>query len=202
MVTIGVDPHPGSHTAAALNEHGMLLGKLTVENNTAGLKKLKCFSAKFKQRRWAIEGLGNSYIYPFVSNCLKQDELVYGITPNLTSQYRRRGNDPKDDETDAINAARALLANPQLKAYSPFIAQRKAQQLTRQQRRLSQQLKANKMALKELEDSKLKVSIKAVIKALRPKETPKLIQAFCDALFTIKPQDVQHSFRHCDYNLV
>ena len=167
MVTIGVDPHPGSHTAAALNEHGMLLESITVSNDAAGLKKLKRFCTKFKQRRWAIEGAGNSYIYPFVRSCLKQTESVFAVTPNLTSQYRRRGNDPKDDKTDAVNAARVLLANPQLTAYSPFKAQRQAQQLTRQQRRLSQQLKANRMALVELEDHKLKASIKAVIKALK-----------------------------------
>jgi hypothetical protein len=43
--------------------------------------------------------------------------------------------------------------------------------------------------------------IKAFLKALRPKETPKLIQAFSDSLFTIKPQDVQNAFRHCGYVL-
>ena len=167
VITIGVDPHPGRHTAATLNEHGRLLESITVDNDAAGLAKLKCFSSKFKHHRWAIEGAGNSYIYPFVRDCLKESERVYGITPNLKSQYRRRGNNPKDDETDAVNAARALLANPQLEAYTPIKAQCQAQQLTRQQRRLSQQLKANRMALKELADTKLKASIKAVIKALK-----------------------------------
>ena len=44
--------------------------------------------------------------------------------------------------------------------------------------------------------------IKTFIKALRPKEMPILIQAFVDALFTIKVQDVRNAFRHCGYNLV
>lgn len=44
--------------------------------------------------------------------------------------------------------------------------------------------------------------IKAFVKALRAKETPRLIQAFQDALFNVKADDVRHSFRHCGYNLV
>jgi len=41
--------------------------------------------------------------------------------------------------------------------------------------------------------------IKAFVKALRPKETPILIQAFCDALFSVSSDDVQNAFRHCGY---
>ena len=149
MVTIGVDPHPGSHTAAALDRNGKFLASITVENDAAGLTKLKQWSVGFSARRWAIEGAGNNYIYPFVHQCFEQGEVVFSITPNLTSQYRRRGNDRKDDETDAVNAARALLANPKLSDYRPFVAQRQAQHLTRQHRRLSKQLKANRMALKK-----------------------------------------------------
>lgn len=71
MITIGVDPHPGSHTAA-LNEHGMLLGSITIDNDAAGLKQLKRFSNKFKQRRWAIEGAGNSYSILLLGTVLKK----------------------------------------------------------------------------------------------------------------------------------
>jgi transposase len=44
--------------------------------------------------------------------------------------------------------------------------------------------------------------IKAFIKALRPRETPNLIQAFQDALFTITTDDILNSFSHCGYNLL
>jgi transposase len=43
--------------------------------------------------------------------------------------------------------------------------------------------------------------IKAFVKALRPKETAKLIKAFEDALFTVTSDDVRNSFRHCCYDL-
>lgn len=167
IITIGVDPHPGSHTAAALDSNGRCLGSIRVVNDAEGREKLKRWAERFSAHRWAVEGTGNSYIYPLVSDCLGQGEQVFAITPNLTSQYRNRGNDRKDDETDAVNAARALLANPKLPAYRPFVAQRQAQQLTRQQRRLSKQLKANRMALKELTDPSLKPALAAVIKALK-----------------------------------
>lgn len=44
--------------------------------------------------------------------------------------------------------------------------------------------------------------IKAFVKALRPKETAKLLKAFEDALFTVKTDDVLNSFSHCGYNLL
>ena len=51
---------------------------------------------------------------------------------------------------DASNAARALLANPELPVFRPGEGQREFQDLTRTQRRLSEQLKANRMALQAL----------------------------------------------------
>jgi hypothetical protein len=43
--------------------------------------------------------------------------------------------------------------------------------------------------------------VKAFIKAKRPMETVKLIQAFVDALFTVTTDDVQNAFRHCGYQV-
>jgi 1-aminocyclopropane-1-carboxylate deaminase/D-cysteine desulfhydrase-like pyridoxal-dependent ACC family enzyme len=52
---------------------------------------------------------------------------------------------------DAENAAKVLLANPDLPLYQPLQAQRELKELTRTRMRLSQQLTANRMALKDLE---------------------------------------------------
>ncbi len=54
---------------------------------------------------------------------------------------------------DASNAARALLANPKLPVFRPSQYQREFQDFTRTQRRLSEQLKANRMALQALDPS-------------------------------------------------
>ena len=51
MVTIGLDPHPDSHTVAALDEHGSTLAFLTVTNNAEGLAQLHCFARSFSERR-------------------------------------------------------------------------------------------------------------------------------------------------------
>ena len=87
LVTIGVDPHPTTHTAAALDGNGRVLGSLTVSHSKMGLQKLRAWAEAFEGRRWAVEGVGNAYIYPFVTALLAQDERVYAISPNLTSGF-------------------------------------------------------------------------------------------------------------------
>ena len=37
MITLGLDPHPDSHTVAALDENGTTLASLTVTNDAGGL---------------------------------------------------------------------------------------------------------------------------------------------------------------------
>ena len=135
MVTIGLDPHPDSHTVAALDENGATLTSLTVSNDAAGLARLHQFACSFPKRRWAVEGAANRFILPFVCELLKQGEAVHHIPPNLTSQYRARLSRKKNDVVDASNAARALLANPELSAFRPGEGQREFQDLTRTQRR-------------------------------------------------------------------
>ena len=147
VITIGVDPHPTTHTAAALDENGRVLESLTVSHSSIGLRKLETWAKSFQKRRWAVEGIGNSYIYPFVVSLLGEGEEVYAISS--TSQYQSRGNQLKSDEVDAANAARALLANPTLALYQPSAAQKEAQELTRHYQRLRTQLKAISLALKE-----------------------------------------------------
>ncbi len=153
MITIGLDPHPDSHTVAALDENGTTLASLTVSNDAEGLARLHQFTLPFPEHRWAVEGAANRFILPFVCELLKQGETVHHIPPNLTSQYRARLSRKKNDVVDASNAARALLANPELPAFRPSEGQREFQDLTRTQRRLSEQLKANRMALQALDPS-------------------------------------------------
>ncbi len=153
MITIGLDPHPDSHTVAALDENGTTLASLTVLNDAEGLARLHQFTLPFPEHRWAVEGAANRFILPFVGELLKQGETVHHIPPNLTSQYRARLSRKKNDVVDASNAARALPANPELPAFRPSEGQRAFQDLTRTQRRLSEQLKANRMALQALDPS-------------------------------------------------
>lgn len=150
MITIGLDPHPGSHTVVALDENGTSLGFLKVSNCSEGREQLHQFAARFSLRRWAIEGAGNHFIAAFVAELLSGSESVVSISPSLTSQYRARKGRKKNDVVDAENVARVLLANPQLPELRAVEQQRQLQELTRTQHRLSEQLKSSRAAWDEL----------------------------------------------------
>jgi transposase len=167
MMTLGMDPHPGSHTVAALDSNGSLLGSIKVLNTSAGLEQLHQFASPFASRRWAVEGAGNRFVAQFISELLAKGETVYSIAPSLTSQYRSRRGRKKNDPVDAANVARALLANPQLPSLQYSDRQRDLQELSRAQRRLSEQLRSNRSALSELtEHSPVRGVIEEVIRTL------------------------------------
>lgn len=167
MITLGLDPHPDSHTVAALDDNGTTLASLTVSNDAAGSAQLHRFALPFPEHRWAVEGASNRYIRPFVYELLERGEAVHHIPPNLTSQYRARLSRKKNDVVDAQNAARVLLANPSLPTFRPGQSQQQFQDFTRTQRRLSEQLKANRMALRTLDtDSSVRLSLVKVILVL------------------------------------
>src|ERR1700719_612639 len=162
-----MDPHPGSHTVAALDCNGSLLGSIKVPNTSAGLEQLHQFASQFASRRWAIEGAGNRFVAQFVKELLAKGEAIYPIAPSLTSQYRCRRGTKKNDQVDAANVARALLANQQLPPLCYSDTQRELQELSRAQRRLSEQLRSNRSALSELtEQSPVRAVIEEVIRTL------------------------------------
>ena len=62
MIIIGVDPHKRTHTSSALDAatHAVV-ATLQIESSMAGHRQLLRSSARFAQRRWAVEnarGLG------------------------------------------------------------------------------------------------------------------------------------------------
>ena len=61
MITLSLDPHPGSHTVVALDFNGASLANITVPNTPEGLSQLHQFAVRFTLRRWAMEGAGNSF---------------------------------------------------------------------------------------------------------------------------------------------
>jgi transposase len=167
MITIGLDPHPGTHTVVALDDNGASLEHLTVPNTREGLIRLHEFGARFVSRRWAVEGAGNHFIAAFVAELLAGSESVFSISPSLTSQYRARRGRKKSDVIDAENVARMLLANPQLPELNAVHCQRELQELTRTHRRLSEQLKASRGALQELmAESPVRKVLQSVIEVL------------------------------------
>jgi hypothetical protein len=55
-VMIGVDPHKASHTAAALDEHGRLIGQQRIAATLDGYRQLRRWASRWPQRCWAVEG--------------------------------------------------------------------------------------------------------------------------------------------------
>jgi hypothetical protein len=47
-VTIGVDPHKSSHTAAVLDRHQQVLDRLRVPSTRAGYRELRRWAARFE----------------------------------------------------------------------------------------------------------------------------------------------------------
>jgi transposase len=56
VITIGIDPHKRSLTAAALDPHSRLLGQLRLPATSQAATQLLAWAAAWPERRWAVEG--------------------------------------------------------------------------------------------------------------------------------------------------
>ena len=111
MITIGIDPHKQSHTAAAVNSTtGELSDRLTVASDQAGHERLLEWArALDPERRFAIEDCRH-VSGSFERYLVARGERVIRVAPKLMGQSRRgqrtRG---KSDSIDAVAVARAAL---------------------------------------------------------------------------------------------
>ena len=111
-VTIGIDPHKGSHTAVALDEHEMSLGQLRVRSGPEQLARLTEWAKAWPVRTWAVEnasGLG----YLLSQQLVAASEKVVDVPPKLAARARLldngdlNKNDPNDARSVAVAALRA-----------------------------------------------------------------------------------------------
>lgn len=125
------------------------------------------FSPDAQIARFRKRDLANRFVAQFVDELLAKGETIYSVAPSLTSQYRCRRGTKKNDQVDAANVARALLANPQLPSLRHSDRQRELQELSRAQRRLAEQLRSNRAALGELsQHSPVRAVLEEVIRTL------------------------------------
>ena len=85
VVMIGVDPHKGSHTAVALDQHEKLLGQLRVRASSAQVENLQSWAVSWTDRIWAIEGptgLGRL----LAQQLLAAGEQVLDVQPKLAAR--------------------------------------------------------------------------------------------------------------------
>jgi transposase len=163
MVIIGIDPHPGSHTAAALDTTGKVLGHLTVQNDETGLAQLEQWCQSYEIKRCAVEGANNPFARNLSEGLSQQGYSVVNVTPSLTSQYRSKRGRKKSDEVDAENIARVALANPELVRFTAHRHTEELKTLTRTRVLLSQHLTAHRLSLATLTLETARQALESVI---------------------------------------
>jgi transposase len=115
-VMIGVDPHKASHTAAALDEHGQLLGQQRIAASVDGYQELRRWAGRWPQRCWAVEGahgIGRALAQRLVSD----GEQVLDVPAKLAARVRvlSVGHGRKSDGDDAISVASTARSVPSLR---------------------------------------------------------------------------------------
>jgi transposase len=105
-VTIGVDPHKGSHTAAAVDARQRIVGQVRVASTRAGYRALRRWAAGWPARQWAVEnagGLGRTLTQWLLGDA----ERVVDVPPKLAARVRllSSGHGRKTDEADAVSTA-------------------------------------------------------------------------------------------------
>ena len=110
VVMIGVGPHKGSHTAAALSAAEERLGELRVRASAEQVQRLLAWAAAWPERTWAVEGAGGMGQLP-AQQLLAAGERVLDVQPKLAARVRllAAGNTNKNDPNDARSVAVAAL---------------------------------------------------------------------------------------------
>ena len=111
-ITIGIDPHKGSHTAVAIDSNEHVLDEIRVRSCSTQTVRLRDWADRFEERTWAVEsahGLG----YLLAQQLVAAGEDVVDVPPVRASRVRVLGsgksqkNDPNDARSIAIAALRA-----------------------------------------------------------------------------------------------
>jgi transposase len=115
-VTIGVDPHKASHTAAVLDEHGHLLGRQRIPATREGHRVLRGWAERWPQRCWAVEGahgVGRALAQQLVAD----GEQVVDVPAKLAARVGvlSIGHGRKTDPADAVSVAVAARSAPGLR---------------------------------------------------------------------------------------
>jgi len=116
---IGIDPHKGSHTAAAVDHTEAVLACVRVDANRHQRARLLEWAVRFEPRTWAVEGatgMGAMVAQQLVA----AGERVLDVPPKLSSRVRLldTGRIDKTDPNDARSAAIVAWRTPGLNVVS------------------------------------------------------------------------------------
>jgi transposase len=107
---VGVDTHRDQHAVAIVDAHtGAVIAQTTTAAGARGYADAVRFADRHapRDRLWAIEGAGH-YGVGLVRHLQRRSEAVQEIERTSRSERRLRG---KDDQLDAVRAARSALAH-------------------------------------------------------------------------------------------
>jgi transposase len=116
VITIGIDPHKRSLTAAALDPHSRLLGQLRLPATNQAAVQLLAWAEQWPERRWAVEGasgLGRGIAQLLVA----AGEPVVDVPAKLAARARLLGTSSarKSDLADACSVAAAAIHHRRLR---------------------------------------------------------------------------------------
>jgi transposase len=120
VITIGIDPHKRSLTAAALDSHSQLLGQLRLPASGQAGRQLLAWAAAWPQRRWAVEG-ANGLGRGIAQLLVAAGEPVVDVPAKLAARARLLGASSarKSDLADACSVAAAGIHHRQLRPVAP-----------------------------------------------------------------------------------
>jgi len=117
---IGIDPHKGSHTAAAIDETETALGELRIRAGSTQLKQLLDWARRFPERTFAVEG-ASGLGYLLAQQLVSAGERVLDVQPKLAARVRllATGDTNKNDPNDARSVGIAALRSPAVREVRP-----------------------------------------------------------------------------------
>jgi len=115
-MTIGVDPHKASNTAAVLDEQDQRLDQQRFPATADGYRALRAWAERWPQRCWAVEGAyGVGRV--LAQQLLADGEQVVDVPAKLAARVRvlSTGHGRKTDPADAVSVAVAARGAPWLR---------------------------------------------------------------------------------------
>jgi transposase len=115
-VVIGIDPHKATHTAVAVGDGEIELGRLEIRSGRGQLDRLLAWAEPFAQRGWAIEGAEGLGLL-LAQQLVAADQAVVDVPATLAARTRLLGNGRtnKNDPNDALSVAVTALRHRQLR---------------------------------------------------------------------------------------
>jgi transposase len=116
VITIGIDPHKRSLTAAALDSNSKLLAELRLPATSQAGRQLLAWAEQWPERRWAVEGAGGLG-RPIAQLLVAAEEQVLDVPAKLAARARLLGTSSarKTDLADACSVAAAAIHHQQLR---------------------------------------------------------------------------------------